>query len=140
MTDRLNIARSLVLLGFLIGLGSLWSTFAHVGDPAYLLAPGFDGGAAHAWYHALREGLGDVAKIAVILFIFFGKPNYRNASSWWVCCILMLGYYLPFWAGMPFLAELRAPGLGAELNHVGQAAFALVGLFWARPLFFLPQD
>lgn len=137
--NRLNLARSLVVLGFLIGLGSLGSTFDHIGDPAYLVTAAFDGGQAHAWYHALREGFGDMAAIGAILMIFFGNAGYRNPSSWWVCCILMLGYYLPFWIGMPFVPELRAPSLGAELNHIGQATLALAGLLQARPLFFQRQ-
>jgi hypothetical protein len=135
LTDRLTIARTLVVLGFLVGLNSLLPTFGHIGDPAYLVSADFGGGPHHSWYHALREGMGDIAKLVAILFIFFGAAQYRNQGSWWVCLILMLGYYLPFWAGMPFVPELRAPGIGAELNHIGQAVLALAGLCWARPVF-----
>lgn len=133
--DRLSVARTLLVLGFLVGLFSLLPTFGHIGDPAYLATAGFGGGQHHTWYHALREGMGDVAKLVAILFIFFGAARYRNRGSWWVCLILMSGYYLPFWAGMPFVPELRAPSLGAELNHIGQAVLALAALFWARPVF-----
>lgn len=104
----------------------------------YLVNPEFAGGQAHSWYHALREGFGDVASILAVLLVFMGPARYRNPSSWWVCLILLLGYYLPFWAGMPFVPELRAPSLGAELNHIGQAVLALAGLFYARVLFMQP--
>lgn len=114
---------------------SLVPTFQHIGDPLYLVQAEFDGGQAHSWYHALREGFGDIACMLAVLFIVMGPAHYRNASSWWVCLILLLGYYLPFWAGMPFIPELRAPGLRAELNHIGQAVLALAGLFYARQSF-----
>ena len=132
MLTRLNLARLLVVLGFLVGLGSVAATFGHIGDPAFTARPDFDGGAAHPWYHALREAFGDIAAMAAILLVFFGPARLRNPGAWVVCLILMLGYYLPFWAGMPFIAELRAPAWGAELNHMGQALPALIGLFLAR--------
>lgn len=137
MINRLNIARTLIILGFIAGLGSLTATFAHIGDPAYLVSPEFSGGRAHSWYHALREVFGDLSAILVILFVFFGPPRYRQPITWWICLILMLGYYLPFWAGMPFVEELRAPNLQAEFNHISQALLALSGLLYGRREFFL---
>ena len=136
MINRMNIARALLVFGFLYGMTSLFATFNHIGDPAYLVQESFGGGQGHSWYHALREAFGDIATIAVLLFLFFGPARVRQPYTWWVCLILLLGYYLPYWAGMPFMEELSAPSLTAEINHVVQAVFALAGLFVARREFF----
>jgi hypothetical protein len=132
---RTNAARVLILAGFGIGLTSLWSTFSHIGDPLYLVLPEFDNGRTHAWYHALREVVGSLAAVGVVLFIFFGRREDRNARTWWICFMLMVGYYAPYWIGMPFNSELGAPSLEAEVSHVLQALAAFAGLFIARPEF-----
>ena len=133
--SRLNIARILVTIGLLVGLQSLYATFTHIGDPLFILPSGFGGGTTHAWYHALREAVGDIATISVLLLVFFGTPSFRNAGTWWICLILMIGYYSPFWVGMPFNSALAAPTLDAELRHIAQAAIPLIALFIARPYF-----
>lgn len=139
MINRLNIARALLVFGFLYGLTSLLATFNHIGDPAYLVQESFGGGQAHSWYHALREAFGDIATLVIVLFLFFANTQVRQPLTWWICLVLLSGYYLPYWAGMPFMDELAAPSLGAELNHIIQAAFALAGLFCARKDFFASQ-
>ena len=133
---RLNIARTLLVGGFLTGLSSLLATFNYIGDPAYLVQTSFDGGQAHSWYHALREAFGDIAALVVVLVVFFAWHSARQPLTWWICLILLLGYYLPYWAGMPFKQELAAPSLQAEISHVVQAVLALAGLFLARRDFF----
>jgi hypothetical protein len=136
MMTQLNIARALLVFGFLYGLTSLLATFNHIGDPAYLVQAEFGGGQAHSWYHALREAFGDIATLIVVLFVFFADAKVRQPVTWWICLVLLLGYYLPYWAGMPFIEELAAPSLQAEINHIVQAAFALAGLFCAKKDFF----
>lgn len=136
MLTRLNLARALLVFGFLYGLGSLFATFGHIGDPDFLVQESFDGGQGHAWYHALREAFGDIATMTVVLLVFFGQDRFRQPLTWWICFILLAGYYLPYWAGMPFMEELAAPGIRAEISHIVQAVFALAGLFLARRLFF----
>jgi hypothetical protein len=37
---------------------------------------------------------------------------------------------------MPFVEELAAPSLRAEMNHIIQAFFAMAGLFCAKKAFF----
>ena len=137
---QLNIARALLVFGFLYGLTSLLATFNHIGDPAYLVQAEFGGGQAHSWYHALREAFGDIATLVIVLFLFFADPKVRQPVTWWICLVLLIGYYLPYWAGMPFLDELAAPSLQAELNHIIQAAFALAGLFFSKKDFFKPVN
>ncbi len=133
--SRLTIARILVAAGLIVGLESLYATFTHIGDPLFTLPVEFGGGTTHAWYHALREAMGDVATIVVLLLIFFGKPLFRNNSTWWIGLILMIGYYSPFWVGMPFNSALAAPTLEAEMRHIMQAAIPLTALIIARPDF-----
>ena len=130
--NKLNIARILVVAGLLVGWNSLRSTFRHIGDPLFTVSPEMFGGAEHSWYHALREGVGDVATIVALLVIFFGKPLFRNTATWWLALILMIGYYSPFWVGMPFNPALGTPVLSVELAHIGQAALPLIGLLLAR--------
>ena len=130
--SRLNIARALLIAGFAIGLESLFATFMHIGDPLYTVQPEFGGGTTHSWYHALREGMGDVATIVVMLLLFFGPKNFRTMPTWWIGLILLFGYYSPFWIGMPFNPELAAPNLEAELRHIVQAALPLAALFVAK--------
>jgi hypothetical protein len=134
--SRTNLARILILTGFATGLTSLWATYSHIGDPNYLVLPEFENGRTHAKYHALREILGNVAAMSVVLFVFWGRRQDRNAATWWICFILMVAYYAPYWAGMPFNPELGAPSLQAEVSHVLQALAALTGLFIARTEFF----
>ena len=138
--NQLNLARGLLVFGFLYGLTSLGATFNHIGDPAYLVQPEFGGGQAHSWYHALREACGDIATIVVLLILFLGDKKLRQPVTWWIGLILLLGYYLPYWIGMPFMTELAAPSLQAEINHIVQAVFALAGLFTARKFFFSQQE
>ena len=133
---RLNIARVLVVVGLAIGLESLSATFSHIGDPLFTNSPEMFGGATHAWYHALREGVGDVATILLLLLVFFGNKSLRTSGTWWLALVAMVGYYAPFWVGMPFNAALAAPNMEAELRHIAQAAAPILGLFLARKDFF----
>jgi Ca2+/Na+ antiporter len=132
---RINIGRALVLTGFLVGLTSLWATFSHISDPNYLLLSSYDNGPGHARYHALREVFGSLAAMAVVLWVFFGKSQYRSVHGWWICFIVLIGYYAPYWAGIPFSAELAAPNRMAEISHGIQALATFSGLFVARKEF-----
>lgn len=132
----LNIARVLVVVGLIIGLESLYQTFNHIGDPLFRISPEHPGGADHAWYHCLRELLGDIATIIILLTVFFGKEWFRTPAAWWLALIAHVGYVLPFWAGMPFNSSLAAPDLEAEIRHILQAVLPLAGIFIARKEFF----
>ncbi len=133
--SKLNIARVLVVVGLAIGLESLMATFSHIGDPLFTLQPEFGGGTEHSWYHALREAVGDVGAIAAMLLVFFGKPMFRSTATWWLTLVVMVGYYAPFWVGMPFNSALAAPTLEAEVRHIAQAALPFIALFLARAEF-----
>ena len=138
MTTRLNIARASLVIGLLIGLMSWTESVEHVGNADFLV-PAFPLGATHAWYHVFREACGDVAKMAVFLLLFFGPDLWRKPITWWICLILMLGYYAPFWIGEPFLPALSAPIPIAGWVHLAMAFFAFSGLALARPTFLQPE-
>lgn len=134
---RLTIARASLVIGLLIGLISWKESVGHIGNADFLV-PAYPLGATHAWYHVFREVCGDVAKMAVFLLLFFGSDQWRMPATWWICLILMLGYYTPFWIGEPFLPALSAPIPAAGWAHLAMAFFAFLGLALARPSFLLP--
>lgn len=136
MISRFNIGRALIVIGFLVGWESLYQTFNHIGDPLFMISPNHPGGDTHAWYHTLRELMGDIGTIVAITCIIFAPASWRTSATWWVSLILLIGYYSPFWIGMPFNSALAAPTLEAEIRHIIQAALPIGGLFVARPAFF----
>ena len=133
--NKLNLCRILIVIGFALGLVSLIITAGHIGDPLYTLIPEFEDGATHAWYHALREVSGDIVAMIVILAVIFGAAHNRTAFTWYLCLVLMLGYYAPFWIGIPFFGQLSAPNLAAEIIHIVMAVLPVTGLFIARKEF-----
>ncbi len=134
--NRLNVSRFLIVAGFLLGLRSLGYTIDHIGAANYILVPEFPYGQTHVWHHALREAAGDIATMAAILLIYFGASSYRTACSWLVSLLLMIGYYSPFWIGAPFMKELAAPNIEAEINHIIMTVPCVIGLFLSRSYFF----
>ncbi|WP_276390742.1 hypothetical protein [Eudoraea chungangensis] len=133
---NLNIARTLLIIGLIVGLKSWWQTFSHIGDESYILIPEFTKGKYHAWYHAFREAVGDLSAMLILLVLFFGKKSWRTPNSWWIGLILIIGYYAPFWIGTPFVPELAAPHMTAEMIHLGMAIPPIIGLFLAKKYFF----
>lgn len=125
-------ARILVIAGFLLGWNSIGATIGHVGNDAFLLVPDAPLSQTHSWHHFFRELGGDFGAMAAILVILFAAPKYRSPVTWWVMLILMIGFYAPFWAGVPFMAELGAPTRAAEINHLSMAIPTLLGCFLAK--------
>jgi hypothetical protein len=125
-------ARVLVIIGFLAGWNSLSATARHIGNDAFLLVPEAPLAQSHAWHHYFRELGHDFATMAAILVILFVAPRFRTPASWWVMLILMLGFYAPFWVGVPFMPELGAPNRDAEINHLAMAIPALLGCLLAK--------
>jgi hypothetical protein len=52
-------ARVLVIIGFLLGYGSLGATIGHVGNDLFLLVEGAPVVQTHNWHHFFRELGGD---------------------------------------------------------------------------------
>ena len=129
-------ARVLVIVGFLAGWNSVGATIRHIGNDLFLLTPGNPLVQTHSWHHFFREVFGDFGAMAAIGLILFAAPRFRTPLTWWVMLILMLGFYAPFWVGVPFMGELAAPNVAAEINHLSMAIPALLGCFLARRHFF----
>lgn len=134
--NKLNIARTLLLIGLFIGLKSWWQTISHIGDETYTLIPEFTKGKYHAWYHAFREAIGDFSIMVALLLMFFGNPKWRTPQTWWIGLALIFGYYAPFWIGTPFVPQLGAPHMTAEMIHLGMAIPPVIGLLLAKKYFF----
>lgn len=67
------------------------------------------------------------------------RPRGSRPATSWIALALMLGYYLPYWIGAPFMVELYPPGgfgSQADRNHYIQAGLPLLGLFLGRRHFF----
>ena len=122
-------ARVLIIVGFLLGWGSLSATARHIGSERHLLVAGIQ---SHSWHHFFRELGGDFGAMLAIMVILFAVQRVRTPMSWWVMLILMIGFYAPFWVGTPFLPELGAPSRGAEVNHLMMAIPALLGCFLSK--------
>ena len=125
-------ARGLVIIGFLAGYGPVGATFRHIGNNRFLLTPEATLDVTHSWHHFLREGFGDLGAMVALLVILFVAPRYRSPAMWWVMLILMVGLYAPFWVGVPFMAELAAPSMNAEIAHLSMAVPSLLGCFLAK--------
>lgn len=125
-------ARILVIIGFLAGWNSLGATFAHIGNDAFLLTEQAPLVQTHSWHHFLRELGAQFGAMAAILVSLFAAPRYRTPITWWVMLILMIGFYAPFWIGVPFDPAYGAPNMSAEINHLSMALPALLGAFLAR--------
>jgi hypothetical protein len=131
LTD-LRVARVLVIIGFLAGWNSLGATVAHIGNEAFLLTPEAPITPTHAWHHYFRELGAQFGAMAAILLMLFAPPQFRTPVTWWAMLLLMLGFYGPFWAGVPFNRAYGAPNMGAELNHLSMAVPALAGCLLAK--------
>ena len=139
MLNRLNIARALTIIGFLIGLRSVGFTWAHIGDGMFVLTSETRLAVTHSWHHYFREVFGDVAAMVVVLLILFAPKQLRQPAVWWSMLILLFGFYAPFWVGVPFMAELAAPSMDAEIQHIIMALPTVIGLFLCRSYYFRPD-
>ena len=121
MVNRLNIARGLTILGFAIGLRSVWFTWTHIGSELFVMTSASPLAVTHSWHHFFREVFGDTSAMLVVLVFLFVPKSMRTPAAWWSMLILLLGFYAPFWVGVPFLQELAAPNLDAEVQHIVMA-------------------
>ena len=128
-------ARVLVIAGFLLGWGSIGATIGHVGNDLFLLVASSPVGQTHSWHHYFRELGGDFGAMLAILIILFAQPRQRSSMAWWVMLVLMVGFYAPFWVGIPFNPELGAPNTAADINHLMMAIPTLLGCFLAKKHF-----
>lgn len=129
------VGRLLIIAGFVAGYRSIGATIGHLGNDAFLLVENSPVGPTHSWHHFLRELGGDFGAMVAILLIVFAAPKYRTPVAWWVMLVLMIGFYAPFWIGLPFDPAYGAPSLGAEINHLVMAIPPLIGCFLLRSFF-----
>lgn len=134
--NRLNIARGLTIFGFVIGLRSVWFTWTHIGSDLFVMTSASPLDVTHSWHHFFREVFGDVSAMLVVLVFLFVPKSMRSPAAWWAMLILLLGFYAPFWAGVPFMQELAAPSLDAEIQHLVMALPPMIAVFLCRSYYF----
>ncbi len=130
--NQLNIARVLTIIGFVIGLKSMGLTWGHIGDAGMVLTSESRLAVEHSWHHFFREVLGDAAAMIVVLLLLYVPQQLRQPLVWWSMLILLLGFYAPFWVGTPFMIELAAPNLDAEITHLAMALPPMIGVLLCR--------
>ena len=129
---RMNIARALTIFGFLVGLRSVYFTWTHIGSDLFLMTPESPLAVTHSWHHFFREVFGDFGAMIGVLMLLYAPERLRAPTTWWVMLILLLGFYAPFWVGVPFMAELAAPTLGSEIQHLVMAIPPMIAVFVVR--------
>ena len=65
---RMNIARILVVFGFVVGLRSVYFTWSHIGNDLFLLTPESPLALTHSWHHFFRELFGSGKLMNITLF------------------------------------------------------------------------
>ncbi|MDG2316153.1 MAG: hypothetical protein P8M36_04470 [Gammaproteobacteria bacterium] len=133
---RMNVARILVIFGFIAGLRSVYFTWSHIGSDLFLLTPESPLALTHSWHHFFRELFGDFGAMIGVLILLWLPSSNRSPKTWWVMLVLLLGFYAPFWVGAPFMIELAAPNIDAEIQHVIMALPPLVAVFLVRKDFY----
>lgn len=136
IVNRMNIARVLTIFGFVVGLRSVGFTWDHIGNAGFVLTSESRLAVEHSWHHFFREVFGDAAAMIVVLMMLYVPQQLRQPIVWWSMLILLLGFYAPFWVGTPFMAELGAPSMDAEIQHLIMAVPPLVGLFLCRSYYY----
>ncbi|MEP2978216.1 MAG: hypothetical protein ABJO86_01945 [Lentilitoribacter sp.] len=131
----LLLGRISILIGIGIGLIAWWTTAIHIGDPNYVLIDASTAKPTHPWHHNFHEVLGDLAAMTIFLLVFFGPARFRIPETWLITLILMIGYYIAFWIGTPFIPELASDRWTGEAIHIGMTAFSLAALFITKSEF-----
>ena len=133
---RMNICRALMVFGFVVGLRSVLLTWGHIGSDLFVLTADAPLAVTHTWHHFFREVFGDFGAMIGVLILLWAPPGLRRPAAWWVMLVLLMGFYAPFWVGVPFMAELAAPSMNAEVQHLVMAIPPLVALFVVRREYF----
>ena len=133
---RMNIGRALTVFGFVVGLRSVLLTWGHIGSDLFVLTADAPLAVTHTWHHFFREVFGDFSAMIGVLILLWAPPDLRRPATWWVMLVLLMGFYAPFWVGVPFMPELAAPSMNAEVQHLVMAIPPLVALFVVRREYF----
>ena len=129
----MRLCRTLVCLGIIIGLPSVWETLAFSWNPDFQ-APRLPLGPTHTNYHAFREFTLTIGVELVILYIVFQPPGHRIRPLWNVMLIAALGYYVGWWLPWPIFGY-HAPNEFSQIDHFIATVITLVGVFCARQQF-----
>ncbi|OUU78509.1 MAG: hypothetical protein CBC38_07310 [Gammaproteobacteria bacterium TMED78] len=136
----LNVGRVLVALGFYFAIKwEVYFTWRHIGDNNFLLQPESRMVVTHGWYHFFREVFVSIAAMISTLILLFVPKSTRSPLVWFAAIVLIVGFYAPFWVGMPFMPELSAPSLRSDLNHIYSAIPSIIGILFCYKAYFAKQ-
>jgi hypothetical protein len=127
------LCRTLLCLGVVIGLPSVWETLAFSWNPDFQ-APRLPLGPTHTNYHAFREFTLTMGVELVILYIVFQPLGHRIRPLWNVMLIAALGYYVGWWLPWPIFGY-HAPNELSQIDHFTATVVTLAGVFCARQQF-----
>jgi len=129
----MRLCRTLLCLGIIIGLPSVWETLAFSWNPDFQ-APRLALGPTHTNYHAFREFTLTIGVELAILYIVFLPLGHRIRPLWNVMLIAALGYYVGWWLPWPIFGY-HAPNEFSQIDHFTATVITLVGVFCARQQF-----
>lgn len=129
MTGTMWLSRTLVCLGLICGIPSVWETLAFSWNPDFQ-APRLPLGPTHTNYHAFREFTLTMGVIIVMLYVIFLPSKHRKQPLWTVMFITAVGYYGGWWLPGPLLG-LHAPTQASGIVHLAATLLSLAGILFA---------
>ena len=122
----MRLCRTLLCLGIIIGLPSVWETLAFSWNPDFQ-APRLPLGPTHTNYHAFREFTLTIGVELVMLYVVFQPLGHRIRPLWNVMLIAALGYYVGWWLPWPIFGY-HAPNEQSQIDHLAATVFSLAGV------------
>lgn len=128
----MRLCRTLLVVGLIVGLPSMWETLAFSWDPTFQ-APALRYGPEHTNYHAFREFTLTLGAVAIMLWAMFRPERDRTPVLWMTMALAAGFYYGGWWLPWPIFG-LHTPTLLAELVHEAAAltTCSAVVLSWRR--------
>src|SRR5476651_1671663 len=122
----MRLCRTLLCLGIIIGLPSVWETLAFSWNPDFQ-APRLPLGPTHTNYHAFREFTLTLGTELIMLYIMFLPLEDRIRPFWNVMLIASLGYYGGWWLAWPIFGY-HAPNEASQIDHLTATVLSLAGV------------
>ena len=129
----MRVCRTLLVVGLLVGLPSLWETLSFSWDPTFQ-APSLRYGPTHTNYHAFREFTLAVGAVGTMLWVMSRREPDRTPALWWTMALAAVSYYGGWWLPWPLLG-LHTPNLPSEVVHEAAALISGLAVALARRWF-----
>ena len=123
------LSRTLLCLGIVVGIPSVWETLTFSWNPDFQ-APRLPLGPTHTNYHAFREFTLTLGTELIMLYIIFLPLEHRIRPFWNVMLIAALGYYVGWWLPWPIFGY-HAPNEASQIDHLTATVLSLAGVVCA---------